>query len=223
MRYTVAVLDIDGTIVDSNDAHARAWVEALALHGRVVDFHSVRKLIGVGGDKLLRQIANIDSDSVEGRRISASRRSIFRAEHLPSLRPTRGARRMIEWLRREGVVIAIATSAQAAEVNGLLKAAGVDDLIDRVASSDDADASKPDPDIVTAALQKSGASRDSAIMVGDTPYDIEAATAAGISTIAFRTGGWADEDLSSALAIFDDPEDLVTGRAESPFAEPTAL
>jgi phosphoglycolate phosphatase-like HAD superfamily hydrolase len=113
MHYGVAVLDIDGTIVDSNDAHAQAWVEALSRHGHIVDFHSVRKLIGVGGDTLLRQIANISSESVEGRHISASRRSIFSAEYLPGLRPTRGARRMIEWLRREGVVIAIATSAQA--------------------------------------------------------------------------------------------------------------
>ena len=217
MRYTVALLDIDGTIVDSNDAHAHAWVKALSQHGHRVEFHAVRKLIGMGGDKLLKQLAGVDSESVEGRRISAARRSIFSAEFLPTLLPTRGARRMIEWLRQEDVVIVIATSALADEVNGLLKAAGVDDLIDRVASSDDAEESKPDPDIVVAALQKSRRARDCAIMIGDTPYDIESATAAGIPTIAFRTGGWADDDLAEAMAIFNDPEDLVVNREASPF------
>jgi HAD superfamily hydrolase (TIGR01509 family) len=219
MRYTVALLDIDGTIVDSNDSHAHAWVKALSQHGHLVDFHALRKRIGMGGDTLLQQVAGVDSESAEGRRISASRRSIFSTEYLRALRPTRGARRMIEWLRQEGVVIVIATSAPADEVNGLLKAAGVDDLIDRVASSDDAEESKPDPDIVVAALQKSGRASDCAIMVGDTPYDIQSATAAGIPTVAFRTGGWADEDLSDAIAIFDDPEDLVVNQAGSPFAQ----
>src|SRR3954470_7436797 len=134
MRYTLAVLDIDGTIVDSNDAHAFAWVKALEQHGHFVEFREVRMRIGMGGDKLLRQVAGIDSESAEGRRISTARQSIFAVEYLPSVRPTRGARRFIEGLRRKGIVVPIATSAKADEVNGLLKAAGVDDLIDRVAT-----------------------------------------------------------------------------------------
>jgi HAD superfamily hydrolase (TIGR01509 family) len=116
---------------------------------------------------------------------------------------------MIEWLGAQGVAIVIATSAEAAEVTGLLKAAGVDDLIDQVASSDDATASKPDPDIVNAALKTSGQPRERAFMVGDTPYDIQAAGAAGILTVALRTGGWTDQDLAGAAAVFDDPEDFV--------------
>ena len=130
---------------------------------------------------------------------------------------------MIEWLRGHGVGIAIATSAEADEVNGLLRAAGVDDLVDRVASSDDADESKPDPDIVLAALNTSGHPKDRAIMLGDTPYDILAAAAAGIETIAFRTGGWSDRDLANAAAVFDDPEDLVQNHATSPFMKDGAL
>ena len=125
-----------------------------------------------------------------------------------SFETARGARRLIKWLRSEDVDIAIATSAEAEEVNGLLKAAGVDDLVERVASSDDAEESKPDPDIVLAALRKSGYSDDRAIMLGDTPYDIQAAAAAGIPMVAFRTGGWSDRSLAGAVAIFDDPEDL---------------
>ena len=125
---------------------------------------------------------------------------------------------MIEWLKSEGAVIAIATSATETEVKGLLRAAGVEDLIDNVASSDDADASKPDPDIVHAALKKGGHGKDAAVMLGDTPYDIQAAAAAGVPTIAFRSGGWPDQDLRNALAVYDHPDDLVSHRAESPFA-----
>jgi HAD superfamily hydrolase (TIGR01509 family) len=216
MRYTVVILDIDGTIVDSNDAHAQAWVKALARHGHTVDFSAVRTRIGMGGDKLLTQVADVDVESPEGRSISASRQSIFAAEYLPHLKPTHGARRMVAWLKQRGTAIAIATSAKAEEVNGLLEAAGVSDLIDRIASSDDAAASKPDPDIVVAALKKSGKPKDQAIMIGDTPYDIQAATAAGIPTIAFRSGGWSDPDLAEAVAIYDDPDDLVTNQAGSP-------
>jgi beta-phosphoglucomutase-like phosphatase (HAD superfamily) len=113
---TLAIHDIDGTIIDSNDAHAHAWVRALVHYGRTVTFCDVRMRIGMGGDKLLQQVANIDGESDEGHQISAMRRSIFANEYLPSLRPTRGARRMIEWLRGRRVGIAIATSAEADEV-----------------------------------------------------------------------------------------------------------
>jgi HAD superfamily hydrolase (TIGR01549 family) len=217
MRYQAVLLDIDGTLVDSNDAHAHAWVKALGLHGYDVAFQVVRSRIGMGGDKLLQEVAGIDSESPQGHSISEARRAIFSAEHLLTLQPTPGARRMVEWLKKEGMRIVIATSAPENEVTGLLRAAGVADLIDRIASSDDADESKPDPDIVLAALAKSGARKEHAIMLGDTPYDILSASLAGIPTVAFRTGGWADTDLRNALAIFDDPDDLVTRVTESPF------
>jgi HAD superfamily hydrolase (TIGR01509 family) len=214
MRYRAVLLDIDGTIVDSNDAHAAAWVKAFALHGRPVTFDDVRRRIGMGGDKLLRELAGLDAESPEGRAIAESRTAIFINEYLPDLLPTPAARPMIEWLQEEGVRIAIATSASKDEVSGLLRAAGVADLIDHVASADDAEESKPDPDIVLAALTKSGAAREQAVMMGDTPYDIEAAARAGIGTIAFRTGGWSDSDLRSAIAIFDHPADLLAHRAQ---------
>lgn len=217
MRYNAVLLDIDGTLVDSNDAHAHAWVKALGLHGHDVPFQVVRSRIGMGGDKLLQQVATIDSESPQGRAISHTRQAIFAGEHLPTLQPTPGARRMVAWLKNDGVRIVIATSARENEVTALLRAARVDDLIDRIASSDDADESKPDPDIVLAALAKSGDTKEHTIMLGDTPYDIQAASLAGIPTVAFRTGGWADSDLRNALAIYDDPDDLVTRVTESPF------
>ena len=220
MRYETVLLDIDGTIADSNDAHAHAWMDALAQHGHPVEFHRIRPLIGMGGDKLLPRVAGVESESPEGRRISETRATIFASQYLPSVKPTPGARRFVEWLNKVGVTITIATSAKAQEVTGLLSAAGVDDLIAHAATSDDADASKPDPDIVVAALKKSGSERDKAIMIGDTPYDIEAATRAGVQTIAFRTGGWPDGALRGAVAIFNDPDDLVSHLADSPFAGP---
>lgn len=217
MRFDSILLDIDGTILDSNDAHARAWVKAFATHGHDIPFERIRPLIGMGGDKLLDQLAGLDSESGQGRRIADERKKIFAAEFLPSLRPTPGARRMIEWLKREGAAITIATSAGGGEVDGLLKAAGVSDLIDHVTSSDEAEASKPDPDIVVAALKRSGRSKGGAIMFGDTPYDIEAASRAGIGTVAFRCGGWKDDDLRGAAAIFDHPEALLAHVNEPPF------
>jgi HAD superfamily hydrolase (TIGR01509 family) len=217
MRYDAILLDIDGTIVNSNDAHARAWAKAFARYGREIAFARIRPLIGMGGDKLLQQLAGLDSEKGEGRRIADDRAKIFAAEFLASLQPTPGARRMIEWLKNEGVTITIATSATGEEVDGLVKAAGVSDLIDHVTSSDDAAESKPDPDIVVAALKRSGATRETAVMFGDTPYDVEAASRAGIGTVAFRCGGWTDADLRGALAIFDHPEALLAHAAEPPF------
>lgn len=218
MHYDLVLLDIDGTIVDSNDAHARAWEKAFAQHGRAIAFERIRPLIGMGGDKLLDRLAGLDSDSAEGKRISAARASIFAGDFLPTLGPTPGARTMIEWLKSEGATITIATSAAGEEVAGLLEAAGVADLIDHVTSSDDADESKPDPDIIVAALKRSGGPKRAAVMFGDTPYDIEAAGRAGVETIAFRSGGWVDADLCGAVAIFDHPQALLAHVNEPPLA-----
>ena len=216
MRYTAVLLDIDGTIIDSNDAHARAWVKAFQQHGRAIAFPPIRSRIGKGGDKMLAEVAGLDSEEGEGRSIAAARTTIFKADFLPALKPTPGARAMLEWLRGEGVTVTIATSATADEVGDLLRQAGVEDLITSTATSDEAEASKPDPDIVLAALRKSGADRAHAIMIGDTPYDIDAATAAGIRTIALRCGGgWDDEALGQAIAIYDHPADLLAHRAQS--------
>jgi HAD superfamily hydrolase (TIGR01509 family) len=215
-RYHTILLDIDGTIVDSNDAHAYAWVDAFSAHRIDVPFHRVRPLIGMGGDKLLRAIRGIESESEEGKAISSTREELFEERYLPTLQPTPGARQLIEWLKQHDATVGIATSAKAGEVRGLLRAATVADLIDYTTSSDDAEESKPDPDIVLAALERTGAPAHTAIMIGDTPYDIEAARGAGVGTIALRSGGWHDTDLQGALAIFDHPADLLDNVLSSP-------
>jgi HAD superfamily hydrolase (TIGR01509 family) len=210
------LLDIDGTLIDSNDAHARAWVGALAEHGYVVPFEQVRPLIGMGGDKILPRLVGLDPESGEAKRIATSRSELFHKE-LPSLRPTPGARDMLELLRDQGFELVVATSAQEHEVRTLLGQAGVADLIDDAASSGDADASKPAPDIVQAALTKAGRLAAHSVLIGDTPYDIEAAARANVNTIALRCGGhWDDVALGAAIAIYDDPADLAAKFASSP-------
>src|SRR5438132_12194876 len=119
--YQAVLLDIDGTLVDSNDAHARAWVDALAESGRRVDVARVRPLIGIGADKLLPTLIGIDADSPEGRTIARRRGEIFLEQYTPTLQPTRGAHRLLEWFRDEQLMLVVATSAEAAEVHELLR------------------------------------------------------------------------------------------------------
>ena len=202
------LLDIDGTLLDSNDAHARSWVEIFKRHGRDIGFERVRPLIGEGGDKLLPQLTGIEAESAEGKALSEERRQLILRDYLPALRPTRGARQLVERLKAEGLRVVVATSSNGEELGALLRQAGVADLIARATSSDDG-ASKPDPDIVRAALREADLAPGDVVMVGDTPYDIEAAHRAGVRTIALRCGGWWDDAaLAGAVGIYDDPASL---------------
>ena len=211
------LLDIDGTLIDSNDAHARAWVDSLRDHGYVIPFEEVRPLIGMGGDKMLPILTGLDPDSGEAKRLSETRSKLFLERELPTLRPTKGARALLEHLTSIGMELVVATSAKSSEVQSLLEQAGVADLIPLASSSSDADRSKPDPDIVQAALRKSGSLAARTVLVGDTPYDIEAAGRAKVPSIALRCGGWwSDEALRGATAIYDDPAALLARLEESP-------
>jgi HAD superfamily hydrolase (TIGR01509 family) len=211
----VVLLDIDGTLIDSNDAHAHAWVGAMAKHGYAVPFKKVRPLIGKGGDKLIPELIGLDPESGEAERIGETRAELFRA-HLSALRPTPGARALLLQMLTRGLTLVVATSAKPDEVTALLQQAGVADLIQAAASADNESSSKPDPDIVHAALSKTGRHPSAAIMIGDTPYDVEAALRARVATIALRCGGWPDDGLAGALAIYDDPADLLAHFDESP-------
>jgi HAD superfamily hydrolase (TIGR01509 family) len=213
------ILDVDGTLVDSNDAHAHAWVRALAEHGHPVPFEQVRPLIGMGGDRLLPELIGLSEDSSPGRAISKRRAELFRREYLPSLRAFPRTRDLVAALKREGHGVAVASSASKDDLQHLLKTAGVDDLIDAGTSKDDAASSKPDPDVVHAALVRLGEPAANAVLVGDTPYDVEAARRAGVTPVALRCGGyWTDADLTGAAAIYDDPAALLTDLSRSPLA-----
>ena len=211
------LLDIDGTLIDSNDAHARAWVAALSLHGYEVPFEQVRPLIGMGGDKILPELTGLDPESGEAERIGESRSEIFVREELPTLQPTPGARALLERMRADGLELVVATSAKKEEVGLILEQAGVADLIETGSSADDAGRSKPDPDIVQAALRKARRPASHSAMLGDTPYDVEAAARARVPAVVLRCGGWSDNRLRGALAVYDDPADLLAHYDESPF------
>jgi HAD superfamily hydrolase (TIGR01509 family) len=213
------ILDVDGTLVDSNDAHAHAWVEALAEAGHEVAFERVRRLIGKGGDKLLPEVSGIEKESAQGEALSRRRGELFKERYLAQIKPFPQTRALVERMRAEGLQVVVASSAQGNELGPLLDAAGVRDLIEGATSSSDAEESKPDPDIVQAALAKAGLLPEEALMLGDTPYDVEAAARANVPTVALRCGGWGDADLGDALAIYQDPADLLARFDESPFVQ----
>jgi len=217
-KIRAVLLDIDGTLVDSNDAHARAWQQALARRGRQVPFEQLRALIGKGGDKLLAETVGIDKDTPAGQAIDEQCAQLFLREHLPRLRPLPGARELILRLRAEGLRLVVATSARSVEMNALLELCGVRHYLDAHTSSDDAEHSKPDPDIIQAALDRAAVPAGAALMLGDTPYDVEAAARAGVRTVALRSGGWGDDALAGAIAIYDHAAQLAGCFETSPFA-----
>jgi HAD superfamily hydrolase (TIGR01509 family) len=210
------IFDIDGTLVDSNDAHAQSWVDTFAEAGYDVAFGVVRPLIGMGGDKLLPKTIGVRHDSKEGKKLIARRSEIFREKYLPELRALDGSRALVMRVRSEGLKPVIATSAKDEELQGLLKAAQVADLIEERATASDAKRSKPDPDIVEAAIEQAEIEPVNLVMIGDTPYDVEAALRAGVRIIGFRCGGWKDQDLAGAIEIYGGPADLLANYESSP-------
>ncbi len=211
------ILDVDGTLVDSNDAHTRSWLDMLAEGGQHVSYERVRHMIGMGGDKLLPALTGISEDSEGGREMSRRRVEIFRAEFLPYLHACPGARALVERMRERGLKIVVGSSSGRDMLGDLLDVAGVRDLVEDFTSKDDAERSKPDPDIVRAALARAGEPAERVVMIGDTPYDIEAAARAGVAAIALRCGGgWSEQDLAGALGVFDDPLDLLLNYDDSP-------
>ena len=214
------ILDVDGTLVDSNDAHAHAWVDAFAEAGITVDYSKVRRSIGMGGDKLMPAVSGIEESSSLGERISTRRGEIFKTTYLPALRPTPAARDLVQRFLEDGFVLSVASSAAEEELQPLLEAAGVADLIHRRTSSDDAENSKPDPDIVHAALREAACEPSEAIMLGDTPYDVAAARHAGVAIVGLESGGWSEQDLKGAVAVYRNPAHLLVEYERSPFCAP---
>jgi len=210
------LLDIDGTLVDSNEAHARSWADALAEQGMDVPLEKIVPLIGMGGDKLLPQVTGITEDSAQGKALTERRKQIFLERYVPHLQPTPGAHELLRQLKQRGYQLVVATSAKKDELSHLLKVCGAEGLIEQKTTADDADQSKPDPDIVEAALERIELPADCTVMLGDTPYDIAAASKAGVGVIALRSGGWKDRDLAGALAVYEDPADLLAHLDQSP-------
>jgi HAD superfamily hydrolase (TIGR01509 family) len=215
-----AIFDVDGTLVNSNDAQAHSWIEAMSKHGYSISFEQVRPLIGKGGDKVLPETIGVAKDSEVGKKISQSRKKIFMTRYLPTISAFPGAKELLEHMHACGLKLAIATSAEPDELKAELQVIGphIQNLFEEETSAKDAKHSKPDPDIMQAALERTGYSPDEVLMLGDTPYDIESAARVHVGTIAFRSGGWRDRDLAGAVAIYNDTADLLAHYDTSPFA-----
>jgi len=212
------LLDVDGTLVDSNDAHAQAWLEVFQRNGYPGTFEWVRELIGKGGDKLIPEVTGLAESSHEAKRLAKERSALFSREYLAQLRPFPGVEALLRRLRELDLKLVVASSAKQDELKPLLEVCGALPFVQQQTSADDATHSKPDPDIVQVALRKAGCAAGEAVMLGDTPYDVQAAAKAGVRVVALRSGGHPDDALSGALAIYDDVADLLANFHTSVFA-----
>lgn len=215
-RSTRAVLlDVDGTLIDSNDAHARAWVDTGRELGYDISFERVRWLIGMGGDRVLPRLTGLAEEGAAGAEVLERRGEIFRERYLPGLRVFPGTRELLARMRDDGHTLVVATSASERDLQALLRQGGLEDLIDGAANSDQAEDSKPAPDIIQAALQRTREAAERAVMIGDTPYDVEAAARAGVRCIGLTCGGWSAAELRGAAEVYRDPAMLLDRYGDS--------
>ncbi|MEZ5786215.1 MAG: HAD family hydrolase [Xanthobacteraceae bacterium] len=213
------IFDVDGTLIDSVDLHAEAWVEAFAHFGIKTDGAEVRRHIGEGADRLMPAFVPNDMLKTRGEEIDAFRSGLFKKKYLRQVRPFPGVRALFERVRSAGQTIILGSSCKADELESYKKIAGIADMVDGATTSDDADRSKPSPDIFEAALEiLAPISAGETIVVGDTPYDAKAARRAGIATIGLLCGGWSELELRDAgcIAVYRDPKDLLENYDSSP-------
>jgi HAD superfamily hydrolase (TIGR01509 family) len=193
-----AILDVDGTLVDTNYHHAMAWHRALRAHGHRVPIWKVHRHIGMGGDHILDALIGGEAAEAQGDEIRETEADAYK-ELIGEVEPMEGARELIEKLKDEGSTVILASSAKEDEVDHYLDLLDARDLVDDWTTSADVESTKPDPDLVNAALAKAGG-EDPSVMVGDSIWDVKAATAAGIPTLAVLTGGFSEAELREAGA-----------------------
>jgi HAD superfamily hydrolase (TIGR01509 family) len=211
---------VDGTIIDSVDEHARAWQQAFARFGREIAFAALRAQIGKGGDQLMPVFLSGEELKRFGEELDHYRADLFKREYLAGLRAFPGVRPLFDRIAAQGMSIALASSAKADELEAYKQKAQIADLLAAQTSSDDAERSKPHPDIFAAALHRLGLPGREAIVVGDSPYDAEAAGKLGLTTVGVLCGGFPEADLRAAgcVAIYADPPDLLRRYDDSPLA-----
>lgn len=209
------LLDIDGTLVDSNGYHVEAWAEAFRSEGHVIGSAAIHAQIGKGGDHLVPALLP-HASRIERQRIADAHDDLFKRRFLAKVRPFTRATDLVRAIRARGLKVVLASSASQEELDHYTKLLGIADLVDATTTIDDVKSSKPSPDIFSAAVQKVGAEPSDAMVVGDSPYDIDAATRSGISAIALRSGGFTDDWLAGAVAIYDDVSSLLAHLEGSP-------
>lgn len=217
------IFDVDGTLIDSVDLHAKAWQDAFREFGHEVAFDKLRGQIGKGGDQLLPVFLSKDEADATGEALNKRRSEIFKERYLPQIKPFPMVRELLQRIQADGMQVALASSAKKDELQAYKKAARIEDLLQAETSTDDAEKSKPEPDIFEAAMQRLGdVDPKQVIVIGDTPYDAEAAGKAGLRTVGVLCGGWPEDALKRAgcVAAYRDPADLLAQYDTSPLAHP---
>ncbi len=207
MAVEAALLDVDGTLIDSNYQHALAWYRAFRLRGIVLPIWRIHRAIGMGGDQLVPALVGEQVDKEKGDEIRATRDPIYK-ELIGEVEPLLGAHELIADLKERGLLVVLASSSPEDELDHYLELLDARELADAWTTKDDVEATKPATDLVRAALEKAGTG--SAVMVGDTRWDIEAAGKAGVETVAVVTGGWSKQELreAGAVAVFESVDEL---------------
>jgi HAD superfamily hydrolase (TIGR01509 family) len=222
MAGPLAVLfDVDGTLVDSVDLHARAWREAFARFGKEVALEDVRRQVGKGGDQLIPVFLSEAEQARDGEAVDRFRAELWRREYMPEVPPLPMARELVLRVKRDGKKVALASSGKEDEVAWNRRLLGLDgSILEAATTSDDAERSKPHPDIFEAALAATRVPPERAMAVGDSPWDALSARRAGIRTVGVLSGGFAEADLRDAgcIAIYRDPADLLARYDGSPLA-----
>lgn len=219
MPMAAILFDLDGTLVDSNDLHVRAWEEVFREGGFEIPADAIRSQIGKGGDNLVPALLpDLDSDRQEA--LAHRHGEVFKGRYIADVRPFPGARSLLARVREAGSKVVLASSAGGEELDHYVELLDARDLVDAATSKDDVRNSKPDPDIFAAALEKAGAASADAVVVGDTPYDVIAASKCGIRTVAVLSGGFPEQALrdAGAVALYPDVAALLDGFDESPLA-----
>jgi HAD superfamily hydrolase (TIGR01509 family) len=212
-----AILDIDGTLVDTNYHHVVAWYRAFKRHDIVLPLWRIHRHIGMGGDQVVGALAGEDIELKRGDDIRATEKELY-FELIEEVEPFEGARDLIETLKKRGHAVVLASSAKPEEVDRYLDLLDARELADGWTTSADVEATKPHPDLVIAALEKAGGGE--AVMVGDTPWDCESARGAGVPTVCVLTGGFSEDELrdAGAVVVFESIAQLAERLDETPLA-----
>ena len=205
------IFDLDGTLVDSNELHVEAWDRAFRHFGKQFSREQLGAQIGKGSDQYLPEFLSAQEIERFGKELDQYRAELFKKEYLPRVQPFPKVRELFQRVRNDQKRIVLASSGKKDDTKYYIKLLKIDNLIEGYTSADDADRSKPAPDLFSAALEKLSVSPNEAITVGDTRFDIEAAAKAGLVTIALLCGGTAESVLreAGAIAIYRDPADLL--------------
>jgi HAD superfamily hydrolase (TIGR01549 family) len=210
-----AILDIDGTLVDTNYHHAVAWFRAFQSAGAVLPLYKIHRHMGMGGDNLVGEVAGEDFEREHGEAVRADEKERY-AALIDEVAPLADARRLLEVLKERGHTIVLASSAKAEEVEHYLDLLDARELADAWTTSADVEQTKPAPDLITSALEKAGGGR--AVMVGDSTWDCIAAEKAGIQTIGVLTGGFSEKELreGGAAEVFETLAELIDALDRTP-------